>query len=151
MSVEIKPTDMLGSIMTRDVVTVKPNDTVRRALQLMLKKDIGSLVIIDRGKPIGIVTERDFTRSCLRHSEGQSVYDMPVGKIMRRKLITATSKTPTWDAFELMLKNGIRRLPIVEEGKLVGMVTERDLFRWVVRVIYEPNIPEHVKRIIESK
>ena len=47
-----------------------------------------------------------------------------------------------------MVTKNIRRLPIVEEGRLVGIVTERDLFKWVIRVFYEPNIPDHIKTFL---
>jgi len=49
-----------------------------------------------------------------------------------------------------MLKNKIRRLPVVDDGKLVGIVTEKDLMRWVLRVSYEPNIPPHIKAVLDS-
>jgi len=49
-----------------------------------------------------------------------------------------------------MLKNEVRRLPVLDDGKLVGIVTEKDLMRWVLRVSYEPNIPPHIKSILES-
>jgi CBS domain-containing protein len=54
------------------------------------------------------------------------------------------------DAFELMLKNKIRRLPILDGGKLKGIVTTQDIMRWVLRVSYEPNIPKHIQAILEA-
>jgi CBS domain-containing protein len=116
----------------------------------MVKNDIGSLLVINKGMPVGIVTERDFTRRGLRSLKDRSVYDTPVSNIMHKKLVTAKPDTPVWDAFELMLKHKIRRLPIIDNDKLVGIVTERDLFKWAVRVTYEPNIPEKIKRLVET-
>jgi CBS domain-containing protein len=53
-----------------------------------------------------------------------------------------------WKAFETMVTKKIRRLPIERQGRLVGIVTERDLFRWALRVFYEPNIPKHIRKFL---
>jgi CBS domain-containing protein len=63
-------------------------------------------------------------------------------------VISISPKTEAWEAFTTMLRKKIRRLPVEEKGKLVGMVTERDLFKWVVRVFYEPNIPDEFKELV---
>jgi CBS domain-containing protein len=73
----------------------------------------------------------------------------PLSQTAKRKVITVTPETEIWEAFTLMLKNKIRRLPVVTKaGKLVGIVTERDLFKWVVAAAYEPEIPEEIKKLI---
>lgn len=139
--------DTVGAIMTRNPVTVKPDTSVKNALQTMIKKDIGSLVVVKNGEPVGIITERDVTRRSLRPAKG--VYERPVTGLMSRPLVTVPPTTPIWEAFETMVTKRIRRLPIVEQGRLVGIVTERDLFKWVIRVFYEPNIPERIKKFLE--
>lgn len=135
--------------MTRTPVTIKADATVRKALQVMIKKDIGSLIVVKDGEPVGIVTERDVTRRSLRPAKVKGVYDRPVSRSMSRPLITMPPATPVWEAFEIMVTKKIRRLPIVEQGRLVGIVTERDLFKWVIRVFYEPNIPDRIKKFLE--
>jgi CBS domain-containing protein len=53
-------------------------------------------------------------------------------------------------AFEIMLKLGVRRLPIVEDEKLIGVVTEKDLTRWVLRVFYEPSLPDEIRALVQN-
>lgn len=148
MSVTSKE-DTVGTIMTKNPVTIKPDVPVRKALQLMIKKDIGSLIVVKDGTPVGIVTERDVTRRSLRPAKARGVYDRPVTRLMNRPLITVPPSAPVWQAFETMVTKRIRRLPVMESGRLVGIVTERDLFKWVIRVFYEPNIPEGIKKFLE--
>ncbi len=141
--------DTVGAIMTRNPVTIKPDTTVRKALQLMIKKDIGSLVVVKGAQPTGIITERDVTRRSLRPAKTKEIYDRPVTRLMSRPLVTAPPSMPIWEAFETMVTKKIRRLPIVEQERLVGIVTERDLLKWVIRVFYEPNIPESIKKFLK--
>lgn len=141
--------DTVGAIMTKTPVTIKPDTTVRNALQLMIRKDIGSLIVAKDGKAVGIITERDVTRRSLRPAKVKGVYERPVTRLMSRPLITVPSTTPVWEAFETMVIKKIRRLPVVDQDRLIGIVTERDLFKWVIRVFYEPNIPERIKKFLE--
>jgi len=141
--------DTVGAVMTRKPVTITPDTIVRKALQIMIKRDIGSLIVMKNGKPVGIITERDVTRRSLRPEKAKGVYDRPVTRLMTRPLITVPPTTPIWEAFETMVTKKIRRLPVVEADRLVGLVTERDLFKWVIRVFYEPNIPDRIKKFLE--
>jgi CBS domain-containing protein len=136
--------------MTRKPVTIGPDAPVRKALQVMIKKDIGSLVVVKRGKPVGIITERDVTRHSLRPVKGgKAAYDWPVTRLMSSRLITVLPNTPIWVAFEKMVTRRIRRLPVVEKGRLVGIVTERDLLKWVIRVLYEPSVPKRIEKFLK--
>jgi CBS domain-containing protein len=141
--------DTVGAIMTRNPVTIKPDATAKRALQMMIRRDIGSLIVVKNGELVGIITERDVTRSSLDAVKAKGVYERPVTRFMSRPLITVPPTTPVWEAFETMVTKRIRRLPIVQHGRLVGIVTERDLFKWVIRVFYEPNIPNRIKKFIK--
>jgi len=144
-----KTEDTVGAIMTKNPLTIGPDAPVKKALQIMIKKDIGSLVVVKKGEPIGIVTERDVTRRSLPPARARAVYQNSVTRLMSRPLVTVPSNTPVWEAFETMVTKKIRRLPIVEQGRLLGIVTERDLFKWVLRVFYEPNIPDRIKKFLE--
>lgn len=77
---------------------------------------------------------------------GQSLPN--AGNAASKPLIAVPPEEEIWEAFGIMLENKVRRLPVLKDGKLVGIVTERDLFKWVVRVIYEPNIPKRIKGLI---
>jgi CBS domain-containing protein len=138
----------LSEIMTTKVVTLDITERVEEALRLMVKFDIGSVVVTDKEKPVGIVTERDMTRAALR---GDSLLKFPVRSLMSRPLQTATPDTEIWRTFETMLRLGVRRLPIVENEKLVGIVTEKDLTRWVLRSFYEPNLPDEIRTLVENQ
>lgn len=142
-----KPEDKLSYIMTKKVVTVHPDQKVSEALDLMVKHNIGSLIVTEKNSPIGMVTERDIVQGIVKN---RNIFSSKVGEIMAQPLITATPETPTWEAFRVMLTNRIRRLPVLDNGRLVGMVTERDLFRWVLLVAYEPNLPSDIKEIVEK-
>jgi CBS domain-containing protein len=144
----IKPEHaFLSEIMTTKVVTVDISERVEEALRLMVKFDIGSVVVVDKQKPVGIVTERDVTRAALR---GDSLLRLPVRSLMSRPLQTTTPDMEIWRTFELMLKLGVRRLPVIENDRVVGIVTEKDLTRWVLRIFYEPNLPEEVQGLITN-
>ncbi|MGD0688744.1 MAG: CBS domain-containing protein [Candidatus Bathyarchaeia archaeon] len=137
----------LSEIMTTKVVTVDISERVEEALRLMVKFDIGSIIVVDKQKPVGIITERDITRAALR---GDSLLRLPARSLMSRPLQTTTPNMEIWRTFELMLKLGVRRLPVVDNDKLVGIVTEKDLTRWVLRIFYEPNLPEEVQGLINN-
>jgi CBS domain-containing protein len=133
--------------MSKTVRTVEATEPVRTALNSMIKHNIGSIVVTERSNVVGIITERDITRKIAEHT---NYLDKSVGQVCSRPVISISPKTETWEAFEIMLRNKIRRLPVLEDKKLVGIVTERDLFKWVLRVVYEPNVPEHIKRLISQ-
>ena len=137
----------LSEIMTAKVVTVDISERVEEALRLMVKFDVGSIVVMDKQKPVGIITERDITRAALR---GDSLLKLPARSLMSRPLQTTTPNMEIWRTFELMLRLGVRRLPVVDNDKLVGIVTEKDLTRWVLRIFYEPNLPEEVQGLIKN-
>jgi CBS domain-containing protein len=131
--------------MTKMVYTLPPSKKTIDALDAMVKKDIGAVVVVERGKITGIITERDIVREITKSFD---YLDRKLLETSKRTVITVEPKTPLWEAFALMLKNKIRRLPVVKNGKLVGIVTERDLFKWAVKVAYEPNIPEDLRKLI---
>jgi len=139
--------ESLFQIMTRKVVTLDISERVEEALRLMVKYDVGSIVVMDNDNPVGIITERDVTRAALR---GDSMLRIPARSLMSRPLQTVTSNTKIWQTFELMLKLGVRRLPVVDDGRLIGLVTEKDLTRWVLRCFYEPDIPAEIRSLVHN-
>jgi CBS domain-containing protein len=140
--------DKLKHIMTTPVVTMNPKATILSAARIMVQHGFGSVVVIDGKKPVGIITERDITKHVVK---ARTVLGKPVKNFMKKPLITASPDTGVQQAFELMLANKIRRLPILENDKLIGIVTEKDLMKWVLRVSYEPNIPDHIKMLLETQ
>lgn len=134
--------------MSSPATTVKPTDSLGMAAEMMVKHDIGEVVVVEGNNPVGIITERDLTRQVVRGSE---LLRKAVGEVMSKPLVTAPPTMSAQQAFELMLKHRIRRLAILEGKSLIGMVTEKGLMRWVLRVSYEPNIPNHIKAILEAR
>jgi CBS domain-containing protein len=120
--------DTVHGVMTADVVTVVATDPVREAIARMLAHDIGSVVVVENGAAIGLFTERDVTRRILTDAD---LLDRPVGDVMAGSPVTVEVGTEVVDAFARMNERGIRRLPVVADGRLVGIVTEGDLRRWV--------------------
>jgi CBS domain-containing protein len=140
-----KEKDTIDEIMTEHVVTLSPQNKTIDALDAMVQNDIGSVLIVEQGKIVGIITERDIVKEITKSFD---YLERRLSETGKRSVVTVTKSTPLWEAFALLLRNKIRRLPVMENGKLVGIVTERDLFKWVVRVAYEPNIPEDLKNLV---
>jgi CBS domain-containing protein len=126
--------DTIGEVMTTDVVTVTPDATVRDALRAMVEHDIGSVVVVDGGTAVGVFTERDVTRHLLT---GVALLDGRVGELMSTPPVTVAPSEQVVDVFEVMNGRRVRRLPVVEDGRLLGIVTEGDLRRWVGQVARE--------------
>ena len=120
--------DLARGVMTSEVVTVGPDEPVEAAIRAMLDHDIGAVVVARDGDPLGLFTERDVTRRVL---DGEDLLHRPVSEVMSAPAVTVAADTEVVEIFKLMNDRRIRRLPIVEDGKLVGIVTERDLLRWV--------------------
>jgi len=137
--------DKLQSVMSATVETIGPASLLGEALKKMVKRNIGCLIVVDKRKPVGIVTERDISRAL---AKGARALTAQVKRIMSSPLISVPQTSTTQEAMETMLKHGIRRLPIVDGERLVGIVTERDLLRWVVQITYAPHIPPEIKEIL---
>jgi len=148
LAVAAPPSEHVSTIMSTKVVTAKVTEKVAKALGLMVRHKIGSVVVVDKGKPIGILTERDVST---RVARGRNLKTMPLKTAMSKPLVSASPSMEIEDAVAEMVRKDIRRLPILEGDKLVGMVTERDIMYWLVKVAYEPNIPEDLKALLESR
>jgi len=148
LTVSAPPSEIVSAIMSTKIVSVKSNERASKALHTMVRNKIGSIIVVEKGKPVGILTERDIST---RTARGQKVLGMVVGKIMSKPLVTIAPSAQVWEAVEQMVRKDIRRLPVVEGDKLLGMVTERDIFRWVIKVAYEPDIPDDIKKLVETR
>jgi CBS domain-containing protein len=118
-------TDLLKSKPPRAMVTVKPGDTVLEAIKVLAREDIGAAAVIADDKLVGIFSERDYTRKVIllgRHSETTRVEE-----IMTANVICVSPRTKTRDCMALMSEKGIRHLPVVDEGRVVAMVSIRDI------------------------
>lgn len=121
METEIK----VGEAMEPNVVTVEQNAPADEVAKLMAKKDIGSVVVVDSGKPIGIATERDFCFGVVAKNKVPS--KVKVRDIMSAPLKTVEPNMTLKQASKLMVKYNIRRLPVIDKGVLVGILTNKDI------------------------
>ena len=121
--------DTIRDIMIRDVITISKDKTAYDAAILMNNNEIGSVVVIEDDKIIGIVTERDLVRKvCAKLLPSNQVL---IKDIMSKPVITGEPDLEPEVAVQRMLNNKVRRLPIVEDGKLVGIVTITDLAKYL--------------------
>ncbi len=112
-------------IMTRNVATIDIKSDVQQLSKKMLDLEVGSVIITDKKLPVGIVTERDIVRKIV--SRNLIPNDISIKELMTTPLITIPSTEDVADAMHRMVKMKIRRLPVVENARLVGIVTDMDL------------------------
>jgi CBS domain-containing protein len=117
----------LCKIMVEKVVAIEPTATIRQAAELMNLHEIGCVLVVDHQKPVGILTERDMLKRII--CESRSPNTTKVISMMTKPLITASPDMRAGDAAKLMFERNIKKLPIVEKGRLVGLVTLTDLLR----------------------
>ena len=116
--------DQIQEIMTKPVITAKPDDLLVTTARTMLDSKIGCVVVVEGQKTVGIVTEGDLTKcAALGHDPNRT----PVKDVMSKPPVTCAPQTRIEEAYALMRRNQIRHLPIVEHGSIVGIVTMKDL------------------------
>lgn len=113
--------------MVKNVRTADSYDSVQDVAMLMNKYQIGCVIIVDEGKPVGIITERDMIKRVI--CKGIAPENVRVIDIMSKALVNASPSMRAGDAAKIMLEWNIKKLPVVEEGKLVGLVTLTDVLR----------------------
>jgi CBS domain-containing protein len=125
----------VASIMAKDVKIAKENQTVRAVAKIMNDHNIGSVVIVkssDANMPVGIITERDIVR--MAGANQSLTLDVTAGKIMSRPVITIDATSSIRDALQQMELKNIRRLPVVDkERQMVGIITDKDIFRALMK------------------
>lgn len=112
-------------IMTRNVVTVDIKSDVQKLAKKMLTYKVGSVIVTDKSQPVGIVTERDIVKKIV--SKNLKAEEISIKDLMTTPLLTIPSTEDVNEVMQKMVKLEIRRLPVVEKGKLVGLVTDTDL------------------------
>lgn len=112
-------------IMTQKVASLEPKDSVERAAQLMKEHDIGALPVCDNNNVIGIITDRDIVLRTV--SEGKSPKNVSVREVMTSNPVIGRPDMNVEDATRIMGERQIRRLPVVEENTVVGIVSLGDL------------------------
>lgn len=125
--------ESVKDIMIKDLLTISENETALKAAQIMSEKGVSSLIVLADDQPIGIVTERDFIKKiCLKELK---LSNIRVGDMMSRIRTSASPDTPIDVAVQRMVNNRIRRLPIFENGKVVGIITVTDLAKYLRTIL----------------
>jgi CBS domain-containing protein len=130
-----------------DIWSVPSDATVYSAMQMMAEKDVGALLVIDEGQLAGVVSERDYARKVILLGRGSK--DTLVSEIMVASPTTITPQCSVDDAMRLITTNRIRHLPVVADGKLLGMISIGDLVNWIA--FAQDHTIEQLEHYIEGK
>jgi CBS domain-containing protein len=114
----------------RDIWSVKPQDTVFESLQLMADKGVGSLLVMEDDKLVGIVTERDYARKIIL--EGKSSRNTTVSEIMSSKVLCVAPERTVDECMALMTDKRARHLPVVDHKQVIGVVSIGDLVKAMI-------------------
>ncbi|TXT56671.1 MAG: hypothetical protein BAJATHORv1_20263 [Candidatus Thorarchaeota archaeon] len=123
----------IRDIMTVKVVTTPPDATAFNVAELMRKADIGSIIIVDSGRPVGIVTEADIVRRVI--AEEKDPKKTTAKEIMTSPLVHVEPDTGLTTAMRVMAKSNIRRVAVLKNDSLAGIVTSRDILKWSPELI----------------
>src|SRR5574341_632670 len=134
-------TELVKDWMTPNPICVEPHTTLPEGLQLMKERRIRRLPVVDKGRLVGIVTRGDLRGAQPSEATSLSIFEinyliarLTLDRVMTKHVITVTPNTKIGDAARLMLKHKIAGLPVVDDSKVVGILTESDIFRLIVRM-----------------
>jgi CBS domain-containing protein len=129
----VKLHDSVELILRRkgsDVFSISPHATVYEALEKLAEHNVGALVVMDGSALVGVLSERDYVRKGIL--KGRSSKDLAVGQIMSSPAITVHPGTTVDECMQLMTENRCRHLPVVQDGRLAGVVSIGDLVQWIM-------------------
>ena len=110
--------------------SVTPDDTVFEAIKVLAEKGVGALIVMEKGKLVGILSERDYTRKIAL--EGKNSKETKVRDIMTSNVLTVSPKTRTRECMAIMSEKNFRHLPVVDGDVVVGMLSIRDLMNDII-------------------
>jgi CBS domain-containing protein len=141
-------------VMVREVITLDENSTVKEAAEIMNKFEIGCLIAIGKGKAMGIITERDLLKRVV--AEGKNASRTRVKEIMTSPLVVVEPKMELEEAVKLMFQMKIKKLPVVEGKRLVGLVSLTDIARFqpqMIKILKQLAVrqvpPRSIKKVID--
>ena len=126
-------TGTVSAILARkgsDIWSVSPESTVFDAIQLMAEKNVGALPVVENDQPVGVISERDYTRKVIL--QGKSSKDTRVNEIMTKELVTAEPGDTVSECMRLMTERRVRHLPVLDGGRMVGILSIGDLVSWLL-------------------
>jgi CBS domain-containing protein len=126
-------TTTIGSILNRKgtlVWSVSPTNTVFEAISMMAEKNIGALPVMEGDRLVGMISERDYARKVILLGRGSR--ETAVAEIMTTNLKTVALNDSVQDCLQIMTDNRFRHLPVMEEGKLTGLISIGDCVNWII-------------------
>ena len=130
-------------VMTQKVLTIESTKTVMEAAALMTQNDVANLIVMENNTPIGIVTERDFVRRVLATEKSPKT---KISEIMSTPLRVIDPDASLKEAARRMVRKRIRRLPVIKDNKLVGIITATDFARHLSKKTFTDDILEAIGR-----
>ncbi len=144
----------VADVMVKEVITIGENASVKEAADIMNKFEVGSVIAAREGKAIGIITERDILKRIV--AEAKSARKTKVKDIMSSPLIAVAPDTNLEEAGQLMFQKKIKKLPVVDREKLVGLVSLTDIARYqpgLIKILKlclsANNTPKSIKKVID--
>jgi CBS domain-containing protein len=131
----------------RQIYGINPDATVFDAIANMAEKEIGALLVLRAGRPVGIISERDYTRNVIL--KDRSSKQTRVADIMTSELVTVTSEEHIDECVTLMKRHHIRHLPVVDESQVVGVLSLRDLFDAIISE--QAHTIEHLEHYVRGE
>jgi CBS domain-containing protein len=138
---------MLAGKESKELWTLKPDDTVIFALETMAEKNVGALPVLEDDLLIGIFSERDYAR--LFPLQIQSPHDTQISEVMTDEVYCIGLQNTACDCMGLMTEKHIRHLPVLDEGKMIGIITIGDVLKQVIRD--QENLIGHLEYYIAGK
>jgi CBS domain-containing protein len=114
----------------KDIWSIGPQETAFKALETMAQRNVGALLVIDKGKLVGIFSERDYARKVIL--KGKSSKDTTVGKLMTPDVFYASPENTLQETMALMTAKHIRHMPVLKDDRLIGMVTLGDVVKQII-------------------
>ncbi|CAH0281127.1 MULTISPECIES: CBS domain-containing protein [Pseudomonas] len=139
--------EVLKSKPISNVYSVTPDSSVFAAMKLMAEKGIGALVVLEGERLAGIVSERDYVRKVA--VQERSPANLKVSDIMTGKVITVTPGEDARHCMELMTNGRLRHLPVVEDGRLIGLLSIGDLVKDIIS--HQENLIQHLEQYIRGE
>lgn len=138
---EIEREVSVAEVMNKAIIVMDINSDIPAIAREMINRDAGSVIITENGKAVGIITERDFVKSII--IEDRKPSEVKASEILSAPLITVEPETSIIEASEIMLKANIKRLPVLENGRLIGVISNTDI------LMVTPGLSTILKELID--